>query len=42
MERYNLAEAKAFALLQQTAEHRGVSVRLVAQELVASTEGSAE
>src|SRR3954454_25235842 len=42
MERYNLSEAKAFALLQQTAEHRAVSVRLVAQELVARTEGSAD
>jgi hypothetical protein len=38
MERYKLSEAKAFALLQQTAEHRAVSVRLVAQELVAHTE----
>ena len=38
MERYKLSEAKAFALLQQTAEHRGVSVRLVAQELVAHAE----
>jgi hypothetical protein len=38
MERYKLSEAKAFALLQQTAEHRAVSVRLVAQELVAQTE----
>ena len=35
MERYTLAEAQAFALLQQTAERRAVSVRLVAQELVA-------
>jgi hypothetical protein len=42
MERYNLSEAKAFALLQQTAEHRAVSVRLVAQELVARTEGFAD
>jgi len=40
MERYKLSEAKAFALLQQTAEHRGVSVRLVAQELVAHAEGT--
>jgi hypothetical protein len=35
MERYKLSESKAFALLQQTAEHRAVSVRLIAQELVA-------
>jgi hypothetical protein len=35
MERYKLSEAKAFGLLQQTAEHRSISVRLVAQELVA-------
>jgi hypothetical protein len=40
MERYQLPEAKAFALLQQTAERRAVSVRLVAQELVAHTEGA--
>jgi hypothetical protein len=40
MERYQLSEARAFALLQQTAEHRGVSVRLVAQELVAGAEGA--
>jgi hypothetical protein len=39
MERYKLSEAKAFALLQRTAEHRAVSVRLVAQELVAHAEG---
>jgi hypothetical protein len=42
MERYKLSEAKAFALLQQTAEHRAVSVRLVAQELVARTEEFAD
>lgn len=35
MERFKLSEAKAFALMQRTAEHRAVSVRLVAQELVA-------
>jgi ANTAR domain len=40
MGRYTLSEANAFALLQQTAEHRSVSVRLVAQELVASAEGA--
>ncbi len=40
MERYKLSEAKAFALLQRTAEHRAVSVRLVAQELVARAEGA--
>ena len=40
MERYELSEAKAFALLQRTAEHRVVSVRLVAQELVARAEGA--
>ena len=40
MERYQLSEANAFALLQQTAERRGVSVRLVAQELVARAEGA--
>ena len=39
MERYKLSEAKAFALLQRTAEHRTVSVRLVAQELVARADG---
>ena len=38
MGRYTLTEAKAFALLQQTAERRAVSVRLVAQEIVASAE----
>ena len=40
MERYRLSEAKAFALLQRTAEHRAVSVRLVAQELVAHADGA--
>ena len=40
MERYQLSEAKAYALLQRTAEHRAVSVRLVAQELVARVEGA--
>ena len=40
MERYHLSEAKAFALLQRTAEHRAISVRLVAQELVARAEGA--
>ena len=38
MERYELSEAAAFALLQRTAEHRAVGVRLVAEELVARTE----
>jgi hypothetical protein len=38
MERYKLSEAKAYALMQQTAAHRAVSVRLVAQELVAGAE----
>jgi hypothetical protein len=38
MERFNLSEASAFALLQQTAQRRHVSVRLVAQELVASAD----
>jgi hypothetical protein len=38
MERYRLSEAKAFALLQRTAERRAVSVRLVAQELMAGAE----
>ena len=38
MERYELSEATAFALLQRTAEHRAVGVRLVAEELVARTE----
>ena len=38
MGRYKLSEAKAFALLQRTAESRAVSVRLVAQELVAHAE----
>jgi hypothetical protein len=40
MERFSLSEATAFALLQQTAERRTVSVRLVAQELVAHAEAS--
>jgi ANTAR domain len=40
MERYTLSESDAYALLQQTAEHRAVSVRLVAQELVARAEGA--
>jgi ANTAR domain len=38
MERYELSESAAFALLQRTAEHRAVRVRLVAEELVARTE----
>jgi hypothetical protein len=38
MERHQVSEATAFALLQRTAEHRAVSVRLVAQELVARAE----
>ena len=38
MGRYKLPEADAFALLQRTADHRAVSVRLVAQELVARAE----
>ena len=44
MGRYQLSEADAYALLQQTAESRRVSLRLVAQELVAHAEdaGSAE
>lgn len=40
MERYTLSESDAYALLQQTAERRAVSVRLVAQELVAGAEGA--
>ena len=40
MERYTLSESDAYALLQQTAEHRAVSVRLFAQELVARAEGA--
>ncbi len=40
MERHKLSEAEAFALLQRTAEHRRVRVRLVAQELVARAEGA--
>ena len=40
MERYTLSESDAYALLQQTAEQRAVSVRLVAQELVARAEGA--
>ena len=40
MERYTLSESDAYALLQQTAEHRAVSVRLLAQELVARAEGA--
>ena len=38
MERYRLPEAKAFALLHRTAEARAVTVRLVAQELVAGAD----
>jgi AmiR/NasT family two-component response regulator len=38
MERYKLSESEAFAMLQRTAEHRAVSVRLVAKELVAHAE----
>jgi AmiR/NasT family two-component response regulator len=38
MERNELSESAAFALLQRTAEHRAVGVRLVAEELVARTE----
>ena len=40
MERYTLSESDAYALLQQTAEHRAVSVRLLAQELVTRAEGA--
>ncbi len=40
MERYELSEVKAFALLQRTAVNRVVSVRLVAQELVAHAEAA--
>ncbi|MEO5666357.1 MAG: ANTAR domain-containing protein [Nocardioides sp.] len=40
MERFTFSEAKALALMQRTAEQRAVSVRLVAQELVALTEGA--
>lgn len=40
MERYTLSESDAYALMQQTAERRAVSVRLVAQELVARAEGA--
>lgn len=40
MERFKLSEADAFALLQRTAEHRAISVRLVAQELVARADGA--
>jgi hypothetical protein len=40
MGRYTLSESDAFGLLQRTAEHRAVSVRLVAQELVARAEGA--
>ena len=42
MERYTLSEAQAYALLQQTAEHREVSVRLVAQELVTADQAGSE
>lgn len=38
MERYELSEAAAFALLSRSTEHRAVGVRLVAEELVARTE----
>jgi AmiR/NasT family two-component response regulator len=40
MERYQLSESEAFALLQRTAESRTVSVRLVAQELLAGAEAA--
>lgn len=40
MGRFGLSEAQAFALLQRTADHRAVSVRLVAQELVARADGA--
>ena len=38
MGRYTLTEAEAYAMLQQTAERRAVSVRLVAKEILAHTE----
>ena len=38
MERYELTDERAFALLVRTSEHRGVTVRLVAQEIIAATD----
>jgi hypothetical protein len=42
MERYELTDERAFALLVRTSEHRGVTVRLVAQEIIAATEEQGE
>ncbi|MFP5252830.1 MAG: GAF and ANTAR domain-containing protein [Actinomycetes bacterium] len=42
MERYELTDERAFALLVRTSEHRGVSVHLVAQEILAATEAQGE
>jgi ANTAR domain len=42
MERYELTDERAFALLVRTSEHRGVTVHLVAQEILAATEEQGE
>jgi hypothetical protein len=42
MERYELTEERAFALLVRTSEHRNVTVHLVAQEILAATEEQGE
>ena len=42
MERYELTEERAFALLVRTSEHRGVTVHLVAQEILAAAEEQGE
>lgn len=42
MERYELTEERAFALLVRTSEHRGVTVHLVAREILAATEAQGE
>jgi GAF domain-containing protein len=40
MERYKLNDQRAFAFLQRLSSHRNVKLRLVAQEIVATTEQS--
>lgn len=42
MERYELTEERAFALLVRTSGHRGVTVELVARELLAATDQQGE
>jgi hypothetical protein len=41
MERYGLNDQRAFAFLQRMSSHRNVKLRLVAQEIVEATTGSA-